>query len=54
LRNTRLIVSFQALLNSSHKYHEAAHHFKDMGISVDGLKMDVAGMQKQKSDAVSG
>jgi len=44
----------KALLNSSHKYHEAAHHFKDMGITVDGLKMDVAGMQKQKSDAVSG
>jgi hypothetical protein len=44
----------KALLNSSHKYYEASKHFKGMGIMIEGLKMDISGMQKQKDEAVTG
>lgn len=44
----------QALLNSSQKYYDASKHFGEMGIKVEGLSMDIAGMQKQKDGAVSG
>ena len=41
----------KALLQSSENYEQAAHHFGDHGISVTGLKMDVAKMIRRK-DAV--
>ena len=41
----------KALLQSSENYEQAAHHFGDHGISVTGLKMDVAKMIGRK-DAV--
>jgi dihydrolipoamide dehydrogenase len=30
----------KALLNSSHKFHEATHTFKDHGIEIEGLKLN--------------
>eukprot|EP00163_Fabomonas_tropica_P034044 TRINITY_DN9284_c0_g2_i1.p2 TRINITY_DN9284_c0_g2~~TRINITY_DN9284_c0_g2_i1.p2 ORF type:complete len:443 (-),score=185.60 TRINITY_DN9284_c0_g2_i1:215-1543(-) len=42
----------KALLQSSHMYHDAKHDFEKHGIHVEGLRMDVAGMMKQKNDAV--
>ena len=44
----------KALLNSSHKYYEAAHDFKKHGIQLDNLSMDVSQMQKLKETAVNG
>lgn len=41
----------KALLQSSEHYEQAAHHFGEHGISVSGLKMDVAKMIGRK-DAV--
>ncbi|MBK6867797.1 MAG: dihydrolipoyl dehydrogenase [Burkholderiales bacterium] len=41
----------KALLQSSENYENAAHHFGDHGITVSGLKMDVAKMIGRK-DAV--
>ena len=41
----------KALLQSSEHYEQAAHHFADHGITVTGLKMDVAKMVGRK-DAV--
>lgn len=42
----------KALLNSSHKYHEA-HNLEEHGIKVSGVKLDLAKMLKRKSDIVS-
>jgi dihydrolipoamide dehydrogenase len=42
----------KALLDSSHKYHEAKDHFGDHGISTSGLSMDIANMLKRKNDIV--
>lgn len=44
----------KALLNSSHKYHEAKHDFARYGINVANVEIDVDKMQEQKVKAVSG
>ncbi len=44
----------KALLNSSEKYAEAQHHFKDFGIKVGDLKLDLKIMLKNKDDVVDG
>jgi dihydrolipoamide dehydrogenase len=45
----------KALLQSSHHYHDAKHHFADHGIVFDGeLSMDVDKMQDTKSKTVEG
>ena len=44
----------QALLNSSHKFYDAKHHFAHYGVVVDNPRVDWAAMQKQKDTAVSG
>ena len=44
----------QALLDSSHKYYDAQKHFKDHGITVSGLEVDLPTMMKQKEKAVKG
>jgi len=41
-------------LHSSHLYHDAAHKFKDYGISVSDVKVDLPQMMKQKESAVDG
>ncbi len=43
----------KALLQSSHLYEEANHHFADHGIKVDGLKLDLKTMMARKDDVVS-
>ena len=42
----------KALLQSSEHYDQAAHHFADHGITVEGLKMDVAKMIGRKDTVV--
>ncbi|WP_290871152.1 dihydrolipoyl dehydrogenase [Aquabacterium sp.] len=42
----------KALLQSSEHYEQAAHHFADHGITVSGLKMDVAKMVGRKDTVV--
>ena len=42
----------KALLQSSEHYEQAAHHFVDHGISMTGLKMDVAKMVGRKDTVV--
>ena len=42
----------KALLQSSEHYEHAAHHFVDHGITVEGLKMDVATMLARKNEVV--
>ena len=42
----------KALLQSSEHYDQAAHHFVDHGITVEGLKMDVAKMIGRKDTVV--
>lgn len=44
----------QALLQSSHMYAEAKHAFKKHGVLVEGVAVDVAAMQQQKTSAVEG
>eukprot|EP00287_Rhodomonas_sp_CCMP768_P000673 CAMPEP_0196752378 /NCGR_PEP_ID=MMETSP1091-20130531/86923_1 /TAXON_ID=302021 /ORGANISM="Rhodomonas sp., Strain CCMP768" /LENGTH=472 /DNA_ID=CAMNT_0042100305 /DNA_START=111 /DNA_END=1529 /DNA_ORIENTATION=+ len=44
----------KALLNSSHMYHDATKHFKDYGIEVGEVKIDLPKMMEQKSAAVDG
>jgi hypothetical protein len=44
----------QALLQSSHLYAEAQHSFKKHGVLVEGVSVDVAAMQQQKTSAVDG
>eukprot|EP01026_Neomeris_dumetosa_P061395 TRINITY_DN5795_c0_g3_i1.p1 TRINITY_DN5795_c0_g3~~TRINITY_DN5795_c0_g3_i1.p1 ORF type:complete len:538 (-),score=98.20 TRINITY_DN5795_c0_g3_i1:200-1699(-) len=44
----------KALLHSSHLYWEAEKHFSGHGIVVEGVKVDLDKMMKQKLDAVSG
>ena len=43
----------KALLDSTHHYHEAEKNFKDHGINITGLKVDMKQMIKRKSDVVS-
>jgi dihydrolipoamide dehydrogenase len=43
----------KALLDSSHRYAEAAGHLSYHGIGVDGVSLDVAGMMARKDKIVS-
>ena len=43
----------KALLDSSHRYAEAAGHLSDHGIGVAGVSLDVAGMMARKNKIVS-
>lgn len=42
----------KALLNNSHFYHMAKSDFANRGIEVSDVKLNLAGMMKQKSDSV--
>lgn len=45
----------KALLQSSHHYHDAKHHFSDHGIQIDGdITMDVGKMMDAKGKTVQG
>lgn len=44
----------KALLNATHKYHDAKHSFKDLGINVKELSIDFPQLMKQKEKAVTG
>jgi dihydrolipoamide dehydrogenase len=44
----------KALLNATHKLHEAQHSFKDLGIIVKDVSMDFGQLMKQKEKAVNG
>jgi dihydrolipoamide dehydrogenase len=44
----------KALLNASHKYHEAKHDFAKFGITFDKLDINVDQMLEQKKKAVTG
>lgn len=45
----------KALLNASHKYEEAKHTFyRDHGIKLEGVSLDLAHMMKQKDSRVDG
>ena len=43
----------KALLDSSHRYADAAGHLSDHGIGVEGVSLDVAGMMARKEKIVS-
>lgn len=43
----------KALLDSTHKYHEAAHDFDVHGISIKDIKFDVPAMIKRKDNIVN-
>ncbi|MBK8701745.1 MAG: dihydrolipoyl dehydrogenase [Saprospiraceae bacterium] len=42
----------KALLDSSEHYHNAVHRFKDHGINLTGVKVDMAQMIQRKTDVV--
>src|ERR1044072_3219564 len=42
----------KALLSSSEEYEKAGHHLEDHGISVSGVKVDIAKMQARKEQIV--
>ncbi len=44
----------KALLNATHKLHEAQHDFKELGIVVKDVSMDFGQLMKQKDKAVKG
>ncbi len=44
----------KALLNSSHKYHDAMHEFKKYGVNVKEVDFDLNTIMKQKKKAVDG
>lgn len=44
----------KALLNASHHYHDAKHHFKKIGIKTGALEVDFPQMMKAKAKAVRG
>ena len=44
----------KALLNASHQFHEATHHFPKLGIQVSDVKVDLDTMMKYKAGAVDG
>ena len=46
--------SVQALLQSSHMYHEAKKHFANHGVTVDNVGIDLGKMMEQKDKAVDG
>jgi dihydrolipoamide dehydrogenase len=43
----------KALLQSSENFHAAQADFKDHGIQIDGIKLDLARMQARKAEVVS-
>ncbi len=45
---------YQALLNATHKFHDAKHNFAKYGVMVENVKVDWGAMQKQKDTAVAG
>ena len=42
----------KALLDSSHRYHDAANHLKTHGIDVKNVELDLPAMMKRKDDIV--
>ena len=44
----------KALLNATHKFHEAQHEFKELGILASGVAIDYPQLMKQKEKAVTG
>ena len=44
----------KALLNATHKYHDAQHTFKDLGIIAKEVSIDFGQLMKQKDKAVVG
>jgi len=45
----------KALLQSSHHYYDAVHHFEEHGIKIEGeIKMDVSKMLESKAKTVQG
>lgn len=44
----------KALLNSTHKLHEAQHDFKELGIVAKEVSVDFGGLMKYKDKAVKG
>lgn len=44
----------KALLNATHKFHEAQHSFKDLGIIAKDVTIDFAQLMKQKEKSVTG
>ncbi len=43
----------KALLQSSENFDEVSHHYKDHGIMVEGITLDLAKMQSRKGEVVS-
>jgi dihydrolipoamide dehydrogenase len=43
----------KALLDSSHHYHDAVHHFEKHGIDIDGLKVNFKQMIDRKDEVVA-
>jgi dihydrolipoamide dehydrogenase len=43
----------KALLNISHKFYEAKHDFKEMGIQIEGVKVNWQQTQKAKESIVT-
>ncbi len=43
----------KALLHASEKYDSAQHHFKDLGILLSGIKLDLKGMMGHKEKVVT-
>jgi len=44
----------KALLHASHKYQEALHEYKELGIVANGVSVDFKQMMKQKEQTVQG
>lgn len=44
----------KALLNATHKFHEAQHGFKELGIIAKDVSIDFGQLMKQKEKAVTG
>jgi len=44
----------KALLNATHKYHDAQHSFKELGIIAKDVSIDFGQLMKQKDKAVTG
>lgn len=44
----------KALLNATHKLHDAQHEFKELGIIVKDVSVDFGQLMKQKQKAVTG
>ena len=43
----------KALLDSSHRYHDAANHLKTHGIDIKNVELDVPAMMKRKDEVVN-